>query len=189
MGLDSACALCEKRPTEAVEVDGRRLSLCALCAAEAKKIRDSRRGSDGGRYTVRLEKTVWVMSTDDLEKATDRLMSFDSSRFFLAEIFDAESVRVVHTRTGTRHLERQRAMSLHPTTFGYLAPTDEQKATMEKLRQAARLYANDIETDCPDGPDKTYALRKLREIAMWVNVSITRHPDGSPREGAVLESQ
>jgi hypothetical protein len=42
------------------------------------------------------------MSTDDLEKATDRLMSLESSRFFLAEIFDADSVRVVHTRTGTR---------------------------------------------------------------------------------------
>ena len=72
-------------------------------------------------------------------------------------------------------------MSLHTTTFGFLAPTDEQKATMEKLRQAAKLYSWAIETDCPDGPDKTYALRKLRELAMWVNVSVTRFPDGSPR--------
>ena len=33
----------------------------------------------------------------------------------------------------------------------------------------------------PDGPDKTYMLRKFREVAMWANIAITRNPDGSPR--------
>jgi hypothetical protein len=28
----------------------------------------------------------------------------------------------------------------------------------------------------------TYILRKLREVGMWANVSITRNPDGSPRQ-------
>lgn len=70
---------------------------------------------------------------------------------------------------------------MHDTTFGYLAPTDTQKADMEVCRNAAKIYADTIQNLTPDGPDKTYAIRKLREVAMWVNVAITRQPDGSPR--------
>jgi hypothetical protein len=33
----------------------------------------------------------------------------------------------------------------------------------------------------PEGPDKTYLMRKLREVAMWANVAVTRQPDGTPR--------
>jgi hypothetical protein len=72
-------------------------------------------------------------------------------------------------------------MKLHETTFGYLTPSLEQKEVMTKVRAAAADYADAIEQHMPDGPDKTYALRKLREVAMWVNVGITRNPDGSPR--------
>lgn len=72
-------------------------------------------------------------------------------------------------------------MSLHETTFGYLNPTDAQKAKMDRLRVAARVYADELEIHLPDGPDKTYVLRKLREIAMWANVSVTREADGTPR--------
>lgn len=73
-------------------------------------------------------------------------------------------------------------MSLHESTFGYLNPTDAQKSDMQVCRDAAKAYADAIDAMAPDGPDKTYALRKLREIAMWVNVAITRQPDGSPRQ-------
>lgn len=73
-------------------------------------------------------------------------------------------------------------MSLHETTFGYLMPTDEQKEVMNQARTAAIMYAAELERLLPDGPDKTYALRHLREVAMWANIAITRNPDGSPRQ-------
>lgn len=73
-------------------------------------------------------------------------------------------------------------MPLHDSTFEYLNPTDEQKQRMNTLRHAAAAYASVIEHNVPDGPDKTYILRAHRQNAMWVNVAITRNPDGSPRE-------
>lgn len=72
--------------------------------------------------------------------------------------------------------------TLHETAFGYLKPTDEQQETMRIARIGAKEYASIIDASMPDGPDKTYALRKLREVAMWVNIGITRFPDGAPRE-------
>lgn len=73
-------------------------------------------------------------------------------------------------------------MALHKSTFEYLKPTDEQVETMKDLREAAKIYASIVDAKMPDGPDKSYALRKIREIAMWVNVGVTRLPDGTPRE-------
>lgn len=70
---------------------------------------------------------------------------------------------------------------MHNSTFDYLKPTDAQVADMTQARNAAKQYADQLEALVPDGPDKTYALRKLRELAMWVNVAITRNSDGSPR--------
>ena len=70
---------------------------------------------------------------------------------------------------------------MHQSTFEYLKPTDDQQRAMQVARDASRDYAELLDRIMPDGPDKTYALRKLREVAMWVNVGITRQPDGSPR--------
>jgi hypothetical protein len=72
-------------------------------------------------------------------------------------------------------------MILHDSTFEYLQPTDRQKEKMSLARMHAFEYASALEDIVPDGPDKTYLLRKLREVAMWVNIAITRNPDGSPR--------
>lgn len=72
-------------------------------------------------------------------------------------------------------------MPLHPSTFDYHAPSDDQVAKMALAREAAAHYAAAINELVPEGPDKTYALRHLREVAMWVNVSITREADGAPR--------
>lgn len=72
-------------------------------------------------------------------------------------------------------------MALHPSAFDYLKPTDEQVQVMQMLRCSARQYATALEHLLPEGPDKTYALRKLREVAMWANIAITRQPDGTPR--------
>lgn len=70
---------------------------------------------------------------------------------------------------------------LHESTFGYLKPTEEQNATMAGIREASRQYAALLDDRLPDGPDKDYILRRVRETAMWVNVAITREADGAPR--------
>jgi hypothetical protein len=72
-------------------------------------------------------------------------------------------------------------MALHPSTFEYLKPTDAQAEAMAKARVSFARCAGELEALLPEGPDKTYLLRKLRECAIWANVAITRHPDGSPR--------
>jgi len=72
-------------------------------------------------------------------------------------------------------------MSLHPNTFEYLKPTDEQISDMAVLRAAAKTYAEALDNLLPEGPDKTYVLRKHRENAMWANVALIRQPDGTPR--------
>jgi len=70
---------------------------------------------------------------------------------------------------------------LHRTTFEYLKPSDEQVKVMGLLRTAARQYSDMLEEFLPPGPDKTFILRQHRQNAMWVNVAVTRHADGSPR--------
>jgi hypothetical protein len=72
-------------------------------------------------------------------------------------------------------------MSLHPSTFEYLKPTDGQIKIMNALRQVTKDYAAVLDQALDDGPDKTYILRRVRETAMWINVALTRHPDGAPR--------
>ena len=70
---------------------------------------------------------------------------------------------------------------LHSSTFEYLKPTDDQLARMSRLRVAAKVYADALDAELPDGPDKTFVLRAHRSNAMWVNVAVTRQADGSPR--------
>jgi hypothetical protein len=72
-------------------------------------------------------------------------------------------------------------MTLHESTFEYLKPTDEQIAQMARVRAAAKAYADVLDKELPDGPDKTFVLRNHRSNAMWANVAITRQPDGTPR--------
>lgn len=72
-------------------------------------------------------------------------------------------------------------MSLHASTFEYLKPSDEQMETMNAMREASKEYAMRIDALVPDGADKTYILRKLRELSMWANVAITREANGEPR--------
>lgn len=73
-------------------------------------------------------------------------------------------------------------MPLHHSTFEYLKPTDKQLGAMTMCREASRVYIARLEDLLPDGPDKTYIIRKAREVAMWANVAITREADGTPRE-------
>lgn len=72
-------------------------------------------------------------------------------------------------------------MILHESTFGYLKPTDAQLGKMAIVRGEFLNFAMGLDTHLPDGPDKTYLMRQLRDCAMWANIAITRNPDGSPR--------
>lgn len=85
------------------------------------------------------------------------------------------------SNAATEAVYGQRQRTLHDSTFEYLKPTDEQVRVMADLRQRADVYSQAIDAALPSGPDKTYALRKLREVAMWVNIAVTRNADGSPR--------
>lgn len=70
---------------------------------------------------------------------------------------------------------------MHVSTYEYLKPTDDQLALMSKAREAAKVYGEALQALLPDGPDKTFVIRAHRSNAMWVNVAITRQPDGTPR--------
>jgi hypothetical protein len=72
-------------------------------------------------------------------------------------------------------------VSLHPSTFEYLKPSEYQITQMAAVRQAAADYAAVLDAILPDGPDKTFILRAHRSNAMWANVAITRQADGTPR--------
>jgi hypothetical protein len=71
----------------------------------------------------------------------------------------------------------------HSSTYEYLKPTETQLEQMAKVRAAAKAYGEILEAILPDGPDKRFVIRNHRSNAMWANVSITRLPDGTPREG------
>jgi len=70
---------------------------------------------------------------------------------------------------------------MHPSTYEYLKPTDEQVEAIAKVRAAAKAYNDTLDEVLPDGPDKTFVIRAHRSNAMWANVAITRLPDGTPR--------
>lgn len=70
---------------------------------------------------------------------------------------------------------------LHPSTFEYLKPTDEQIEQMSIVRKAAADYCAVLDKILPEGPDKTFIIRAHRSNAMWANVALTRLPDGTPR--------
>lgn len=71
---------------------------------------------------------------------------------------------------------------MHSSTFEYLKPTEIQIAKMGIVRKAAKDYCDILESNLPDGADKTFIIRAHRANAMWANVSITRQSDGTPRE-------
>jgi hypothetical protein len=63
--------------------------------------------------------------------------------------------------------------------FTYHAPTPDQLVAYEKLRGDARSFARAINELVPDGPDKSAAVRLLRECLMTANAAIACHV---PRE-------
>jgi len=56
--------------------------------------------------------------------------------------------------------------------FTYHVPTDHQKELYLEIRTTAKQLARVIDAACPEGPDRTAAMRKLRECTMTANASI-----------------
>lgn len=72
-------------------------------------------------------------------------------------------------------------MGMNESTYEYLKPTEAQVADMAVVRAAAKVFGDVLDNMLPDGPDKGFAIRTHRQVAMWANIAITRHDDGTPR--------
>lgn len=56
--------------------------------------------------------------------------------------------------------------------FTYHKPTDEQAHQYLRIRNAAKNLVRCIDEECPPGPDRTAAVRKIREAVMTANAAI-----------------
>ena len=76
--------------------------------------------------------------------------------------------------------------------FTYHAPTPEQVEKYAKINEAVRAAARVILQECPPNPDRTAAIRLLREARMTANASIATKSGGmiewNPLALAVLAS-
>lgn len=57
-------------------------------------------------------------------------------------------------------------------TFDYHKPSDAQVEKISIIRGAAKVFVCAIWAQCPDGPDRTVAIRKVHEAMMTANKSI-----------------
>jgi hypothetical protein len=131
---------------------------------------------------------VKTVTPHGLRDLSDKIMETARHHFYFnqaAEILhNMEShlcaLAALHEQQHEQHAQ-QEERHVHTSTFQYMKPTDAQMEKMSVLRDAAAEYADVLEKELPDGPDKTFILRSHRTAAMWANVAITRNPDGSPR--------
>jgi hypothetical protein len=56
--------------------------------------------------------------------------------------------------------------------FTYHAPTGKEPELYSRIRAAAKVLARVIDECCPAGPDRSAAVRKVREAVMTANASI-----------------
>jgi hypothetical protein len=56
--------------------------------------------------------------------------------------------------------------------FTYHPPTAEDVDRYLSIREGALQFARVINEECPNGPDKTTAIRKVREAVMTANAAI-----------------
>ena len=62
--------------------------------------------------------------------------------------------------------------------FTYHPPTPEQAGKYERINAAMKAAALVINTECPSSPDRTAAMRLLREARMTANSSIATKSGG-----------
>ncbi len=56
--------------------------------------------------------------------------------------------------------------------FTYHPPSPADVETYKRVRDGALAFARIINAECPDGADKSVAIRKVREAVMTTNASI-----------------
>lgn len=56
--------------------------------------------------------------------------------------------------------------------FTYHPPTIENVEQYKKVRESALAFAKVVDKECPPGPDKSAAIRKIREAVMTANAAI-----------------
>ena len=56
--------------------------------------------------------------------------------------------------------------------FTYHKPTPQQELAYIQIREDAKRLARTIDQNCPGGPDRTAAIRKLRECVMTASAAI-----------------
>jgi hypothetical protein len=56
--------------------------------------------------------------------------------------------------------------------FTYHPPSGDQPERYNRIREAAKAFAYEIDASCPAGPDRTAAIRHVREAMMTANASI-----------------
>jgi hypothetical protein len=76
----------------------------------------------------------------------------------------------------------KRQLTVAASAYDYVKPTDDQTAAMGRVRLAAKAFSDVLDAELPNGTDKRFVLQSHRTTAMWANVALTRHPDGSPRK-------
>jgi hypothetical protein len=70
---------------------------------------------------------------------------------------------------------KERFLVMNPiieNLFTYHPPTDIQREKYERIREAAKMLAYEIDAACEPGPDRTAAMRHVREAVMTANASI-----------------
>jgi len=61
--------------------------------------------------------------------------------------------------------------------------SDDRQAALQALQEAAHEYVSHVLELVPEGDDKTYIMRKLHEVTMWVQVAMSREVHAEKREG------
>lgn len=65
--------------------------------------------------------------------------------------------------------------------FSYHPPRPEQVPVFEAIRDAGHEMAEKIMSLVPNSPDRTVAIRHVREAVMAANASLACYPNGVPR--------
>lgn len=62
--------------------------------------------------------------------------------------------------------------------FTYHPPTPEQAEKYRRINEAAKAFFKVIHAECPESPDRTVAVRLVREARMTANASIATKSGG-----------
>jgi len=64
--------------------------------------------------------------------------------------------------------------------FTYHKPNENQADRYHRIRETAKVFANQMLAECPESRELSLALTKLEEAVMWANASIARNEPKNP---------